>query len=217
MMKSDVFDRSGSDTLSRRSFYAAIGGVLTWGFMLTALIADRTADWHPGLGMYLLVGLVVPIIGIFMSASTNPAISFLAFNLVVVPFGAILGPVLAHYNVTQPGIVGQAAGLTAAVTACMAASGLLFPNFYSKIGGALFMALICLVVVGLIGLFVPGFADLMIIHYLAAGLFALYIGWDMYRASTIPATLDNAVDVSIALYLDIINLFLRLLRIMSKK
>jgi len=45
-----------------------------------------------------------------------------------------------------------------------------------------------------------------IIHYLAAGLFALYIGYDMWRASEIPATLDNAVGVSISTYFDPRNL-----------
>ena len=56
-----------------------------------------------------------------------------------------------------------------------------------------------------------------IIHYLAAGPFAPYIGYDMWRASEIPATLDNAVDVSVSLYLDILNLFLWILPILAKK
>jgi FtsH-binding integral membrane protein len=216
-MKSSVYDRTGGDTMSRGNFYATIGAVLTWGFAATAYVADRTADWQPGLGMMLLVGLALPLLGIFMSVSTSALVSFLGFNLVAIPFGAVLGPVLAHYEMTQPGLVSNACMVTAGVSGAMAVSGMLFPNFYSKIGGALFMALICLVVVRLIGLFVPGFGDLTIIHYLAAGLFALYIGFDMWRASQIPATLDNAVDVSISLYLDIINLFLEILRIMSKK
>ena len=38
----------------------------------------------------------------------------------------------------------------------------------------------------------------------------------MWRASEIPATLDNAVDVAIALYLDIINLFITLARIYAE-
>ena len=65
--------------------------------------------------------------------------------------------------------------------------------------------------------FIPALMQFSIIHYLAAGLFALYIGYDMWRASEIPATLDNAVDVSISLYLDILNLFLWILPILAKK
>ena len=133
----------------------------------------------------------------------------------VVPFGAILGPVLAQYELAQPGIVGEAAQLTATTTGVMAVSGLLFPNFYRSIGGALFGALTALLVVLIASFFVPALMDFTIIHYLAAGLFSLYIGFDMYRASEIPATLDNAVDVCVSLYLDILNLFLWVLRILG--
>lgn len=213
-MNSAVWESSGRDTLSRRSFYFALGCILTWGFFATHLVSQETATWQPSIVVFLVVGLVVPIIGIVLSHfSSNPVLSFIGFNLVVVPFGAILGPVLAHYELVQPGVVTQAALVTAAVTAVMGVSGLLFPQFYERIGGALFMALLCLVVVRVVQIFVPALQNLGFVEYLAAGLFALYIGYDMYRASEIPATLDNAVDVAVSLYLDIINLLLTLLRI----
>ncbi len=39
----------------------------------------------------------------------------------------------------------------------------------------------------------------------------------MYRANKMPKTIDNAIDICIDLYLDIINLFLYMLRIMGRK
>jgi len=48
-------------------------------------------------------------------------------------------------------------------------------------------------------------------------IFCGYIGYDWGRANSIPKTLDNAVDSAAALYMDIINLFLRILRIMGRK
>ncbi len=47
--------------------------------------------------------------------------------------------------------------------------------------------------------------------------FCGYIGYDWGRANQIPKTMDNAVDSAAALYMDIINLFLRILRIMGRK
>ena len=44
-----------------------------------------------------------------------------------------------------------------------------------------------------------------------------YIGFDWSRANSIPKTLDNAVDSAASLYMDIINLFLRILRIMGRR
>ena len=215
MMKTDVFERSGVDVMTRNAFYLVMGCILSWGFVLTYIVSSMTAAWHPGVFEFLIIGLVFPLVGVFLSANGDALVSFIGFNLVVVPFGAILGPVLAQYELAQPGIVGEAAQLTATTTGVMAVSGLLFPNFYRSIGGALFGALTALLVVLIASFFVPALMDFTIIHYLAAGLFSLYIGFDMYRASEIPATLDNAVDVCVSLYLDILNLFLWVLRILG--
>lgn len=211
-----VFDRDGSDSMSRRMFYLLIGGILTWGFILTAGVSSLTSTWTPNIWVFLAVGLGIPLIGVLMSTlSDNWAISFLGFNLVTGAFGALLGPVIAAFKVQMPGVVTEAAELTALITAVMALSGFAFPNFYEKIGGALFTALGAVIVVSLASLFIPALAELTIIHYAAAAVFALYIGFDMYRASQIAATVDNAVDVSVALYLDILNLFLQILKILA--
>ncbi len=216
MLKSDVYERYGADTMTRGAFYFVLAAVLTWGFVATYIVSTMTLDWKPGGWELLLVGLGLPLLGIFLSVSENPLMSFLGFNLVVVPFGAILGPALNVYEIAQPGVVSQAATLTACVTGVMALSGLVFPDFYRSIGGALFGALVSLLVILIASMFVPALMGFTIIHYAAAGLFALYIGYDMWRASEIPATTDNAIDVAISLYLDVINLFLWILRILGK-
>ncbi|MBI5152869.1 MAG: US12 family protein [Parcubacteria group bacterium] len=215
MFSSDVYERRGVDTMTRNAFYFVMGCVLAWGFTATYITSQMTAHWRPGLAEVLLVGFVLPFLGILLSTSHSALLSFFGFNLVVIPLSAILGPGLAHYDLVKPGLVSQAAVLTGTVTVVMAISGLLFPNFYRSIGGALFGALVALLVVLVISMFVPALMGFTIIHYCAAGLFALYVGYDMYRASEIPATLDNAVDVCISLYLDIINLFLWILRILG--
>ncbi len=213
-----VWDRYGSDEMPRNAFYFVLGAILSWGFVLTMLVAKATANWHPNIIMLLIVGLGIPIIGIILSAvSKSAALSFIGFNMVVGGMSALLGPVLSAYQLAEPGLVERAATLTAIVTAIMGVSGTLFPNFYRSIQGALFGALIALVVVSFLRPFIPAIAGVSIIDYIAAGIFALYIGVDMMRASEIPATLDNAVDVAVSLYLDILNLFLYILRIAAEK
>ena len=216
MIKTGVYERTGSDTMTRNTFYLVIGCILTWGFAATHIISKMTADWRPGIIQLLIVGLGLPLLGIFMSGVSKSAlISFVGFNFVVIPFGAILGPTLSQYALAQPGIVSEAAMLTGIVTGVMALSGLVLPNFYRSIGGALFGALLSLLGVLIISLFIPALMGFTVIHYAAAGLFALYIGYDMHRANEIPATLDNAVDICVSLYLDILNLFLWILRILG--
>jgi FtsH-binding integral membrane protein len=217
MLDYSVWKNKGENTLSRRSFYGLIGLCLTWGFVLAAIASRYTATWEPNIWAFLFIGLAIPIFGIVISSkSTNPVVSFIGFNLVVIPIGAMLGPILHYYAVTDPEVIQQALLATAYVTAMMTISAFLFPKFYSKMGGALFMGLICVLILLLLQLFIPAMQNWIFISYLTAGIFALYIGYDIWRASVIPATLDNAIDVSVSLYLDIVNLFMSLLRIFGR-
>jgi len=53
--------------------------------------------------------------------------------------------------------------------------------------------------------------------WIAAGIFSLYIAYDIHRSQKFPKTLDNAVDCALDIYLDIANLFIRILRSMGRK
>lgn len=210
-----VFERGGRDEISEQSFYGALAISLIWGLVITAIIAQKIAEIHymPGVLEILLIGLVVPIIGIFIAVkSDNPIISFIGYNMIVIPFGIILGPVLNQY---APNIIRNAFGVTALITFIMGLAGTLYPAFFSKLGPALFLSLCCLVFVRIAQIFIPAL-DLTIVDYIGTGIFSLYIGYDMYRANNVQKTLDSAIDISVDLYLDIINLFLLILRIMGK-
>lgn len=210
LFSNDVYQRSGNDEMTRNAFYLILGAVVTWGFLAASIVAEMTLDWHPGRMMFLLVGLGIPIIGILLGAAGNAVLSFIGFNLVAIPMGAILGPFIGYLELTHPGVVHQSALLTAAITAIMGASGVLFPNFYKGLGGTLFVALCSLLVVGLLGMFIPALAHMPIISWIGAGIFALYVGFDMWRASTVPATAANAMEVAMSLFLDIFNIFVHI-------
>ena len=214
MFKSDVFNRTGSDNaeISASLYNFIIGAVLLWGFFLTAVIQHQCADIQ--FGWPLMIGyLVCTFGGFWLSRSQNPLVSLLGYHLVVVPTGVMLGPFV---NRLSPQVLQNTLFLTGGVTAGMMACGTVFPAFFAKIGRALFFSLLALVVVSLVQMFFfpRGYT---IVDYCAAGIFSLYIAYDYARAQSIPKTLDNAVDVCIALYLDIINLFIRLASILSRR
>ena len=216
MVSTGVFDRQGTDAVSANTFYFVMAITLTWGLGLTAYLAHYAIQigFMPDLLWLLILGLAVPIAGIFLAIkSDNPIVSLLGYHMIVVPFGFLLGPVVNQYS---PEIVRNAFGITAGIALSMGILGTLYPNFFSKIGGFLCAALIGLVIVRVLQLFIPGL-DFTWIDYVAAGIFSLYIGYDMYRAHQMPKTVDNAIDICVDLYLDIINLFLNILKIMGKK
>ena len=96
----------------------------------------------------------------------------------------------------------------------MTTAGLLFPQFFEKIGSVLFFGLLGVLLTAILSRFIPGIS--MGVTMVSAGLFSLYIGFDVYRSQQFPRTIDNAVDCAVDIYLDIINLFLNLLRIFGK-
>ena len=59
--------------------------------------------------------------------------------------------------------------------------------------------------------------NLLIVSWFAAIIFSLYIGYDFLKANELRYTVDNAVDSAVDIYLDIINLFLRILEILGSR
>lgn len=212
--------RRHSDTLSIRAYNAVIGIVLLWGFVANAIMhyyfADVFASWN--LVAVVIGYFVCCIIGIGLNKiSDNPLISFIGYNLVVVPVGVILSLALAGYDQIT---IMHAIYVTAGVTVLMILLAVFFPKVFLSMGGVLGVCLTCVIVIELVVLALSFFFNFRlptIWDALVALLFCLYIGYDWAKAQEKPKTLDNAVDVVVELYLDIINLFIRVLEILGKK
>lgn len=216
-LSTGVFEREGQDTLSDRAFYFVLGLCIIWGLGATAYIASVVAKsgYQPDITAILVLGLAIPIAGICIAIfSSNPLISFVGYNMVCVPFGIILAPVLNHY---APNVIQNAFMATCCVTVIMMCLSTMYPAFFAQLGGILFSVLIGLIIVRFMQVFIPGMRGFGWIDWISAALFSLYIGYDWYRASEVPRTLDNAVDIAVSLYLDIVNLFLTLLQIYGER
>ena len=207
MTGTGVFDRGGYSSMSDRAFMGLIACFVGWGLFMTHLMATYFAPSDPGLWFLLIVGIVIPICGVFISVSDNAFLSFLGYNMITIPLGLCMGWISRYAD----DVVHNAVMMTLIITVIMGFAGVIFPNFFKSIGGFLFYSLLALVFVRILQIFIPSLQHLSIIDYIAAGIFSLYIGYDMYRASTIGRTLLNALHVSVSLYLDIINLFTSLL------
>jgi len=212
-MENSVFNRGGGhDTMSESAYNGLIGLTLFYGFGLNWwIVSTFPFDAIPILP--LIIGYFVSAIaGIFIAyGSDNPVVSFIGYNLVVVPVGFILNVGLQGYD---QDIIINAIMVTAMVTGIMMVMGVMFPSFFRSIEGALFWALLAAIVAELFLIFVLG-RDLEIMDWIVALIFCGYIGVDWGRAQAISKTPDNAIDSVVALYLDIINLFIRILSIMG--
>ncbi len=217
--ENSVFDRrTTDDTLIGAGLYnLVIGLTLLWGFavnyiMVTHIDPEAIASVNPWI--FFIGYFASCFFGIYLfQSSSNPLVSFIGYNFVVVPFGLIINMVVSQYD---PELVTEAIRITGLVTIAMMCLGTMFPAFFQKIAGVLTIALLLVIVVELIEIFIfkthHGILDWIVVL-----IFCGYIGYDWGRANQIPKTVDNAVDSAAALYMDIINLFLRILRILGRK
>lgn len=199
-----------SNELSIRAYNIVIGLILLWGVLINIIMCvcctEIFMQWNP---VAILIGyFVIAIAGIFMSKSSrNAFVSFIGYNMVVVPVGVILSIFLVDYDQIS---VMNALATTAAITLLMILLGSIFPQIFLSMGRILFVCLTGVVICEIIFLLI-GFSTPSIWDWIVALIFCGYIGYDWAEAQAKPRTLDNAVDSVVELYLDIINLFMRLL------
>lgn len=218
-MEVDVFERSSTTDpiISATAYNLTIGLTLCWGFainwlMVTNIDPQSIASINPW--VFFIGYFASCFFGIYLfNGSSNPLVSFIGYNFVVVPFGLIINLIVSRYDAA---LVSEAIRITGLVTIGMMCLGSMYPDFFKKISGALTIALLLVIVVELVEIFVFGVHH-GIIDWIVVLIFCGYIGYDWGRANQIPKTLDNAVDSAAALYMDIINLFLRILRILGRK
>ncbi len=124
-----------------------------------------------------------------------------------------------RYEQEWQNVVFQA--LFATAVAIFATSGVVFLTSidFSFLGGLLLIALLILIVMGLMNIFFfrSSFFSLMR-AYAGAVIFTLYLLYDFDRLEKMAGdeSWGTAVDIAVNIYLDIINLFLDLLEILSE-
>ena len=206
--------------VSRRVYNLLIGGLLLWGFalnfLMVKLLGEKVSEFamNGGALPILLIYLVCVILGVVLVRRDNPVTSFIGYNLIALPVGLILCVALQGY---PSSVISTAVLMTAIITAVFVVLGSIFPNLFLSIGRALGVGLIILIVGELITLLLFRSSRMELVWaYLGAGLFAMFIGFDWARCNVCACTVNNAIAASANLYLDIINLFLRLLQILNR-
>ena len=220
-MENSTFNRTEHDSVGPRVsgnlYNLIIGLVLSWGFLVNWLMVTHIptvaiASVNPWIFFIGYIGACFLGITLFTS-SDKPLVSFLGYNCVVIPFGLIINLVVSQYD---PALVVNALRVTGMVTVVMMILGTIFPAFFQRIARALGMALIVVIVVEMVEIFIFKVHH-GILDWAVVAIFCGYIGYDWGRANSIPKTVDNAIDSAASLYMDIINLFLRILRIMGRR
>ena len=195
--KEERLNSGVGDQISVRRFNAVMLLTLLWGFLVNTVMVYYFAipimRLLSGVSpLWIFIGyFVLAIAGIAISArSTNPWISFLGYNLLVLPIGVLLCLILPGIPVA---IVTKALLLTGIVTATMTLLGLVAPNVFLGMGRTLFIALIVGILAELVATFLFHYSGTAF-DWIFVVLFSGYIGYDVAKSQIYPKTVDNAVD-----------------------
>ena len=202
--------------LTENTYNLTIGTVLVWGFLIDFIMARFLTPY------IVQVNYIVILIAYFACSmagialvfkSRKPAVSLAGFTVLAAGMGLILTFFLTAYTAST---IYSAFLMTGIVTVVMMLAGMFFPSFFMSIGRTLMMSLLACIAVELIGGLIFRL-PLDFVDYIVVLIFAGYIGYDWARAQAYPRTLDNAIDSAADIYVDIINIFIRILSIMGKK
>lgn len=205
--------REGQE-VSARTYNMFLGGSIVYGLLMNVLSVLFLEDF------FMSINPIAFIIGYFASCiagsviaakSNNPLISFLGYNLIVLPIGGLLTICLQEYEGAD---IMAAIAVTGVVVALMTVFSIVKPDFFRGMGRTLFFCLLFGIIAEIIAT-IMGYGG-NAFNWFFVILFSLYIGYDYCKAQDYPKCLDCAIDSSVDIYLDIINLFIRILDIIAK-
>lgn len=201
--------------VSDNTYNAVIGLTLLWGIAINVLMAFFLTPYIVPLNRsvviigYLVVSFACRYV---VFKSNNALISILGFTGLAGAMGVLLTYVLKRYTSAT---IYSAFLSTGIILVVMIILSTLYPAFFRKLGRVLFIALVGSLVVQLVGGLLLhlrlGFMD-----YILVVIFSGYIGYNWSKAQAYPKTIDNAIDSAASIYIDIINIFIRLLRIIER-
>ena len=197
-----VFIKKVYSLLAMSMGTAAVGAYLGSGPLLL-LVAPN---------MMLFFILQIALIFFASFAARKPGLNMVALFSFTTVSGLTLGPLLYQVG---PSIAAEAFGLTAVTFAGLSMYVVYSKKDFSFMSGFLMTGLIVLVVGGLLNMF---FIQSGMMHFVMSGASVLlFSGFILYDTSNILRYYgtDEHVSATLALYLDVLNLFIALLSILN--
>lgn len=216
-----IWEETGTNhTLSKRWFIFMLSIWTVAGVLFSTIASTISASWQ--IGTLGFLGLfIVSMAGVFVAASGKDSVfmSLLGYSIISGALGLLLGPALALYTIAS---ITKIMGSTAALVIGLGAVGVIYPasleNWGSYLIGALWLLLIGLIGVPIAlycGAPVSGLFTWM--DWIGLLIFGGLVIYDLNRAMRVERTHANAVNCAVGIYLDFMNIFVRLLSLFGVK
>jgi len=205
-----------AEAAREQSTLARVMGLLGLAAVFTAIGAlVGPALGQIGFWVALIGGLII-IIALRAARDVAP-LNLILLIVFATLEGIVLGQVLELYvSAGLSLIVFQAAAATAVAALAAGVVGYSTKRDLSNLGGFLFGDLLIVIVASLVGLFIQAPLLWTVISAVSAILFTAFLVYDLNRVARVQgATEGQAIMLAVSVYLDIYNLFLDLLTLLS--
>ena len=201
-------------TLIRRTYLVVLAGLLVT--MAAVAVAFSQPQIMGAVAAHPFIMLLVSFAPLFAAQRTartfpaNVGFTFLFTFLI----GLMLAPFLALAERSQPGILSNAAILTGTTFAALTGYAFISRRNFSALGGFFFTGLVVLIVTGLLNAFV--LKSTGVAMWLAGATVLVFSGllvFDTWRLRNSYGP-DDYIPAAINIYLDFINLFTAILRLL---
>jgi len=223
----DYEQRMDAGVLAR--FFNSVYAWMAAGLGVTALVAlcvsSRPDVFHFVARSWLIL-VVLELVLVFTVSAAIRRISATTATILFLLYAAINGALLSGILLVYAGaVIASAFMVTAGMFAAMSVYGFVTKRDLTSMGGFLFMALIGLVLASLASLFWHNTVLTVLINYVGVLIFVGLTAYDTQKLKQMAlATQGNAalaarlsISGALALYLDFLNLFLLLLRILGDR
>ncbi|KAJ1762112.1 hypothetical protein LPJ77_001638 [Coemansia sp. RSA 2523] len=209
-----------SDLTIRHAFLRKVYAILALQMLVTTAVggymrhADATSGFllrHVWTVYAAMFGSIAALIGVMWKRNSHPA-NAVFLSLFTLLEGYTLGAVTAFYSTST---VLQALAITLGLFVVLTLFTMQSRYDFSRMGPALFFMLCAVVLVGFVQIFLPFNRTFDLIMAVITAL--LFCGYILYDTHMIMNRLspDEYIFASISLYLDVVNLFLAILRILG--
>ena len=210
--------RTGEEraTLVRRTYALVLVSVLVTivgvSFALSQPAVLQAVAQHPIIAF--LAALAPLVIAGRMKAAFPMNIGFvLLFNFAM---GVMISPAIFFYGSRQPGLIGQAAVLTIGAFGILTLYAFVSRRDFSAWGGFLMVGLWVLIGTMVLNIFFQNAAVDLWLASVAVLLFSGLLLYDTWRLRNFYGP-DEYVGAAVQIYLDLLNMFLAILRIMGNR
>lgn len=234
----DRFSRSNDSIVQRtgsglQTFMAQVYGWMTVGLLLTAFVALYVASSEALLSMIfsskiVFFGLIIAQLGLVFVLSgmvhkMSGAMATSLFMLYSVLTGVTISSVLLLYTASS---IASTFFICAAMFGALSIYGYTTKRSLTGMGSFLFMGLIGIIIASIVNIFMQSSMMSMVISYAGVLIFAGLTAYDTQKLKDMGNELNQedkenmrrySIMGALTLYLDFINLFLMLLRILGDR